>query len=611
MSKLFSLVRRAPKRFAAAALVLAAVIAIPAMGHAWGPSRDTYTVAHPADHVTFDSITDNPNYGDERNAVTIKSTDNTAAGGWTDDVNVQNGQEYYVRMYVHNNAASNLNLVAHDVTTHFNIPTQSADRIQVDGYLSSSNATPKEIWDQAVFHGSSDFTLAYVPGSATYTNNVFTSGTPLPDTIVSSGAKLGYKSMNGDIPGCFQYSGYVIFKVKASTSDFSIKKTVRVNGASDTTFKDSVTANAGAKVDYQIYFKNTGGTQLKNVVIKDQLPKGVTYVSDSTYLHTSNGTNQISDGITTAGINIGGYLPGGDAYIKFTAQLPNSDALTCGTNTFKNVAQAITAIGSKDSSAVVTVNKDCTPPPTQIKVCDLATKQIVTINESDFDSSKYSKNLDDCKVTPPAPVYTCDLLSNQQVSRAEFKFTAKATAKNGATIKSYSFDFGDGQKVTQDSNVVNHTYAKDGDYTVKVTVNFTVNGKTVSDSGENCSTCITVVPVPPSKIEVCELDTKQIVTINESDFDSSKYSKNLDDCKVTPPAPKQIKVCDLETKKIITINEKDFDSNKQSKNLDDCKSKPVTPPELPHTGISEGILSVLGLGSLAASTLYYLASRRN
>ena len=155
MSKLMSLIRRTPKRLVAAVLVLAAVVAVPALSTAWGPTRDTFTIEHPADHVTFDSITNNPNYGDERNAVTIKSADNTAAGGWSDDVNVQNGKEYYVRMYVHNNAAANLNLVAHDVTARFNVPTQRTNRIQVDGYLSSSNATPREIWDQAVFHGSS------------------------------------------------------------------------------------------------------------------------------------------------------------------------------------------------------------------------------------------------------------------------------------------------------------------------------------------------------------------------------------------------------------------------------------------------------------------------
>lgn len=33
------------------------------------------------------------------------------------------------------------------------------------------------------------------------------------------------------------------------------------------------------------------------------------------------------------------------------------------------------------------------------------------------------------------------------------------------------------------------------------------------------------------KIQVCEVDTKLIVVIDESDFNPIVYSKNLDDCK--------------------------------------------------------------------------------
>ena len=51
MSKLTSLIRRAPKRFSAVALMVAAAIIIPAAVFAWGPTRDTFTIEQPADHV--------------------------------------------------------------------------------------------------------------------------------------------------------------------------------------------------------------------------------------------------------------------------------------------------------------------------------------------------------------------------------------------------------------------------------------------------------------------------------------------------------------------------------------------------------------------------------
>ncbi len=563
MSKLMSLIRRAPKRLVAAVLVLAAVVAIPALSNAWGPTRDVFTIEHPADHVTFDSITNNPNYGDERNAVTIKSADNTAAGGWSDDVTVQNGKEYYVRMYVHNNAAANLNLVAHDVMARFNVPTQRANRIQVDGYLSSSNATPREIWDQAVFHGDSDFTLSYVNGSATYTNNVFTSGTPLPDSVVSNGAKLGYKQMDGDIPGCFQYSGYVIFKVKAATADFSISKTVRVNGATDTSFKESVATTPGSQVDYQLYFKNTGSTQLKNVVLKDILPQGVSYVAGTTYLHTSSGTNRISDGITTAGINIGGYLPDGDAYLKFTAKVADESQLACGPNTLRNSAQAITEIGSKTDTADVTVNRTCVQPP----------------------------------------VYKCNLLTSTLVTGTQYKFNGSATASNGASVTSYTLNFGDGTAPFTGASIadVMHTYAqKDATYTARLTANITVDGKTVPVTSDACAVTITI-SIP--KIQVCDLATKKIVTINESDFDSSKYSKNLDDCKppVTNPAISITKTVDGVKDKEVQIG-KNYEYEVTVKNTGDIDLTNVKVTDPAPAGVT---FVSADLGTISGNTWNY------
>jgi hypothetical protein len=126
MSKLIALFRKAPKLTTALIAMIAASIIVPAALLAWGPSRPTYTMAHPADHITFDSITDNPNIGDERNFVGARDESNSNV--WYDSIKVQEGHEYLVRMYVHNNAASNLNLVAQNVTAKFNITNRDLGR---------------------------------------------------------------------------------------------------------------------------------------------------------------------------------------------------------------------------------------------------------------------------------------------------------------------------------------------------------------------------------------------------------------------------------------------------------------------------------------------------
>jgi uncharacterized repeat protein (TIGR01451 family)/LPXTG-motif cell wall-anchored protein len=383
MRKLLNFMRNVPKRvYGLIAIIIAAVI-IPATLYAWGPTnRETFTIEKPAGYITFNSITNNPDYGDERNFVRIKDASDAGAGNWKDEIAVEAGKEYLVQLYVHNNAADNLNLVAENVNTKVNVPTTTGKKVQIDGFISSSNATPTEIWDQAIFTSDQNFNIAYVAGSAIYYNNVFgQNGIKLSDSIVTnSGVLLGYNKLDGKIPGCFKYSGYVSFKVKAQvqeTLDFDVQKTVRVNGATDKTFKESVSVKPGDKVDFQIYFKNTGETQLKNVVIKDTLPTSLTYEAGSTQLHNSSGTRTVADGITTTGLDIGGYIKGGEAYLKFTAQVVNNDQLpTCGVNTLKNVVNATTTGYQKDDAADVVVTKVCdeeTPPTTPETPTELPT----------------------------------------------------------------------------------------------------------------------------------------------------------------------------------------------------------------------------------------------
>jgi hypothetical protein len=114
-------------------------------------------------------------------------------------------------------------------------------------------------------------------------------------------------------------------------------------------------------------------------------------------------------------------------------------------------------------------------------------------------------------------------------------------------------------------------------------------------------------PKTPKTIQVCDLNSHQIVTINEKDFDASKYSKNLADCQTVPG---ELIVCRLSDHKIMKIKEGDFDASKYSKEAKDCEvTPPSTPKELPHTGASD-VLNLVGAAALTGSTSYWVASRR-
>lgn len=419
MSTLTSLITRAPKRFSALALIIAAAIIIPSVALAWGPSRETFTIDAPSDHVQFNSITNNPNIGDERNFVGIRDT--SAANVWYDTINVQSGKEYFVRMYVHNNAATSLNLTAQNVTAKFNLPTNTAKSIEVNGFLSASNVGANktgnngayaEVYDNATFTNSENFNIAYIPGSLKYENNAFgAAGTALPESIfTSTGAKLGYDKLDGNIPGCFQYSGYVTFKVKPQLAvpNFTVSKEVRKNG--DKTFVESVATKSGDTVNYRVVYTNTGATDSNHVIVKDTLPKGITFAPGTVkILNAANPASALvkdGDKLMTSGIDIGNYTPGSNAIVVFNATVDKNDVLpVCGPNLLRNTASAQPAGQTpKEDTADVTTTKECVPG--KITVCELSSKTIVTINESDFNSTKYSKNLDDCKVTPVTPPTT-------------------------------------------------------------------------------------------------------------------------------------------------------------------------------------------------------------
>lgn len=215
----------------------------------------------------------------------------------------------------------------------------------------------------------------------------------------------------------------------------------------------------------------------------------------------------------------------------------------------------------------------------------------------------------------PTPTYACNALTATAVTKDDksaltYNFATNASAANGAVIKSYVYDFGDGTGTTTSENHSSHTYAKAGTYTVTVTVNVTVNGKDVTTTSEACKTVVKPVEAP-KKIQVCRLSDYTIVTITESEFDQSKYSKDLEDCK-------KVQVCDTTTKQIVTVTKEEAKDSKYTTDMAACQPTPETPQtpetptpvELPRTGANDTIASIFGAGSLIAAAYYYIASRR-
>jgi len=301
----------------------------------------------------------------------------------------------------------------------------------------------------------------------------------------------------------------------------------------------------------------------------------------------------------------------------------------------------------------------------------------------------------------PKPSAECKSLAITKLERDKYRFDARATVKNGAKVKSYTFVTSrDGQRVdsktVRTSNLnARYTFAasRPGTYTVRVTVDTTVGKKT----GPACVKQFTVKPIPQQKtpdVEIekfvenvkykrvgvnveydyqinvrntGEIDLKNVVvtdtpeegiTLVSSDdgqiennrwthtipslkvdetreytltakvpaylagtltntvcVDAPEVPGNPDDCDKAdvdvpkPAQPGQIEVCVLADNTIQVIDEDDFNPALHSRDLSDCEEAPVV-QELPKTGPAETALQLMGAMSLAGSSAYYMASRR-
>ncbi len=486
--------------------VLVAAVA-PALVWAWGPARPSFTIEKPADYITFNSITNNPVIGgDEKDFVGIREVGSNAK--WTNNMKVQNGKEYYVRMYVHNNAASNLNLVAENVVAKLNVPTTTAKNVTVQGQISASNAKPNTVWDEATFSSDNDFNLAYVAGSALFENNGMGT-TKLPDSIVNNtGAKLGYDKLDGKIPGCFQYAGYVTVKVKAQVSqpqektNIDLAKTVRNKTNGEKSWVETANAKSGDTVQFQIHAKNTGSAGIQNLVIRDILPKGLNYVAGSTKLYnTSNPKGlKVSDNvIQNSGINIGSYQPNGDAYVRFDATVSAENSLpVCGDNTLTNIAQASDQKIVKNDTASVKVTKKCE--------------------------------------TPKNPVYKCEALSLNIIRKDEKQITYAADTKY--SVKDTEFT-GTKYVVKNSKNEVVAEKVVNGGTKFEITVpnnvneKYTVTSTIVTKNGENSNTNCeksfetkASAPVPSKSELVCRNITINQISRTKFEFNTSYTANN-------------------------------------------------------------------------------------
>ncbi len=333
-----------------------------ALAGPWGPERPTFTWEKPASYATFNSMTNNPTLGDERNFVRIRAVGDAK---YVDEVRLEAGKTYEVYSYYHNNASPSIGTtaigIADNVRMSANFPAQikAGEKLSVNTIISASDTNPLSVWDGAYVTADSDLYLRYVPGSAMIHNGGDLNKQAVgPDYLFSEGgALLGYNKFSGLLPGCNEYAGYVTYQFVADQPDFKISKMV-LNG--DGVYVESTVSESGKTVEFKIRYENTGTMIQENVVMKDTLPDGLEYIKGSSILKNNSDPNGsvVSDNIMSeSGLNIGNYA-GGDGWAEVSYKAKIKESIDCGKTLTNNVV-VVTDDGAKEDKADVVVDGDC------------------------------------------------------------------------------------------------------------------------------------------------------------------------------------------------------------------------------------------------------------
>lgn len=464
-----------------AGVAVVAAIAVPAAVYAgYGPNggdRKIYDFSNPAeregafDGPRFNSYINTNVYGDERAFLDAKECPVPGPNCYTqgpvtafkDQQPVQAGKEYVVRAYVHNIANPSLNAsgkgVAKNARIRMELPEAVGNDLTMQARISADNSIPTMVYDTVNLKNSNQaFVADYVEGSATIYNRSHPGGLTLSDNIMSdSGTLLGSKDMDGKYPGCFEYSAFVVIRVKIKAPKLEVNKQVTKPGSN--VWKETMPAKTGETVSWLVSFQ-AKEVRVDDVIVRDTLPEGVTLVPGSIVLYSSNypsGKALPDSALSGGGSQVGDYLPDARGSVRFRTTVDND-------------------------------------PPEDCKITNVGW---VRGNNVPQQSADASITIEDCKPDVDEPDYACDLLTVTKTGTRKYRFTTSTTATNGATVKLYKYNFGDNSQVlVTDKSVVEHTYANAGDYETSVKLVVDVNGDEKIVDSSACSAAISISDEP-------------------------------------------------------------------------------------------------------------------
>jgi uncharacterized repeat protein (TIGR01451 family) len=337
----------------------------------------------------------------------------------------------------------------------------------------------------------------------------------------------------------------------APKPNYTINKEVAVKGSNN--YAKSVKVASGTHVVYRITVASTGNAPVTNLKVSDKLPADAQYVGGSLL---EDGKPVDGGQFFSGGVTVSSLKNGSSTVFTFEAIIGSKDTVdTCQAESLDNVGNMI-ATGLPGQSSTATVSKTCAPKPVyqctsltplansrdaytftakasasngatitgyNFDFGDHTTKTVTTVAQSATAQHTYDTPGDynvsvaavisvagatktvtapacATKITvAPAPTAECtDLKLNQDATNPRaVTATVAYNAQNGATLTGVSFDWNDGTTTPSSTQTTaNHTYQKDGSFTVVATLTFSATSGTVPNS--NCQAPITITTVMPT-----------------------------------------------------------------------------------------------------------------
>lgn len=119
----------------------------------------------------------------------------------------------------------------------------------------------------------------------------------------------------------------------------------------------------GQDIDFVGSWVNGSDIVQRNVVIRADLPQGLTLVPDTSFVLNANNRNgpHVTDAVATpSGIDVGSYTPKSNVLIAFQAHFQASAALSCGTHNVGVFFERVNPSGPRLRQVVVlTYVKPC------------------------------------------------------------------------------------------------------------------------------------------------------------------------------------------------------------------------------------------------------------